>query len=100
MAYIPKEILEAIKYENSIQDRGFMSASALGGLCRWWPCNEESYRVKFQIHSKTGKHVDSLAFLTENEVLFRPFTKFKILHHTGDEISGFKIELEEIKPPT
>lgn len=99
VAHIPKDILHAIQHEEAIQDRGFLSASAPGGgFAGGGPCDEESCRVKFVILSKKGKHVSEFSLLSEHEVLFRPFTKFKILKRSGDEVSGFRIELEEILP--
>lgn len=96
LAHIPKDILNKLKREEFMVDRGFLSASGPGGgFAGGGPCDEESYRVKFVIQSKKGKFVNEFSALPENEVIFNPFTKFKILKYSGDEISGFRFELEE-----
>lgn len=97
MSYIPKNILKMIQNEQYMVDRGFLSASGPGGsFAGGGPCNDDSYRTKFVIQSKNGRYVEKFSKLPENEVLFRPFTKFKILKCSGDEKVGFRVELEEV----
>lgn len=96
IAHIPKDILKEIRQSPVILERGFLSASGPGGgFAGGGPCDEESYRVKFIIHSKNGRYVKEFSDLPENEVLFRPFTKFSVLKCWGDENGGYKVELEE-----
>lgn len=97
IAHIPRSVLDTLYEGQIIAERGFLSASAIGGgFAGGGPCDETSFRVRFIIRSKNGRHVGAFSDLRENEVLFRPFTQFKITKRTGDEQSGFKIEMEEV----
>lgn len=97
IAHIPRIVLDRMHEGQIIADRGFLSASAIGGgFAGGGPCDESSFRVRYSITSKNGKHVSAFSEVQENEVLFRPFSPFKISKRTGDERSGFKIEMEEI----
>lgn len=99
LAQIPKELLNQMNEGAGVIERGFMSASAPGGgFAGGGPSNQESCRVKFLISHQSGKQVNEFSDLPENEVLFRPFTKFKVLSKTGSEESSFRIELQEILP--
>lgn len=96
-AYLPQLILDTMVKGALITERGFLSTSAAGGgFAGGGPCDELSFRVRYIIKSKYGKHVNEFSALKENEVLFRPFTQFKIKNRSGDERSGFRIEMEEV----
>lgn len=97
MAYVPSCLFEELEEGAKIVERGFMSASALGGIfAGGGPCSEECTRVKFIIYSKNGKFVQNFSQLPENEVLFKPFTAFKVLHRSGSRTAGYRVELEEV----
>lgn len=97
IAHIPRAVLDMMNEGQIIAERGFLSASAAGGgFAGGGPCDESSVRVRFTIISKNGKRVGEFSDLPENEVLFIPFSQFKIIKRTGDELSGFKIEMEEV----
>lgn len=95
IAHVPKAVMELMTEGNIISERGFLSTSAGGGYAGGGPCDESSVRVKYIIRPKNGKRVSEFSDLQENEVLFRPFTQFKVLKRSGDEVSGFRIEMEE-----
>ncbi len=95
-AHVPQSVLEMMNEGQVISERGFMSASAGGGYAGGGPCDSVSFRVKYVITSKNGKQVSEFSDLKENEILFRPFSQFKICKRIGDPISGFIIEMEEI----
>ncbi|CUI16657.1 hypothetical protein PNK_1037 [Candidatus Protochlamydia naegleriophila] len=97
MAHVPIDVFEEMEEGAEIVERGFMSASAPGGMfAGGGPCSEECSRVKFIIYSKNGKYVRSFSQLPENEVLFKPFTTFKVLQRTGSQAAGYRVELEEV----
>jgi hypothetical protein len=92
VAHIPKAIFETMKPNRIVTERGFTSASAPGGgFGGGGPCGVGSSQVKYVIHSKTGKSVNEFSDLPENEVLFAPFTKFRVINVTNS-----RVEMEEI----
>lgn len=96
IAHLPTDILKTVKINNVIWDNAFLSSSGPGGgFAGGGPCNEKSTRVKYIIFSKKGKSVQEFSRLPENEVLFRPFTKFTVTDLSGDEQSGFRITLAD-----
>lgn len=96
IASIPTKIINQMQENEMICDRAFMSVSSGGGFAGGGPCDEESVRVKFIIHSKTGKHVHQFSQLPENEVLFNPCTKFKVLTKQATGQTSYKVEMEEV----
>lgn len=93
---LPKTLMRDMQNKQTLFERAFLSASGPGGgFAGGGPADQDSCRVKFVIESKNGKQVSQFSHLKENEVLFRPFSEFKILKIAGDEIAGFRIDLEE-----
>ncbi|MBA3722925.1 MAG: hypothetical protein H0W88_11075 [Parachlamydiaceae bacterium] len=98
MTYLPHSSIKEFQINNIIWDRAFLSTSGTGGgFAGGGPINSNSSRVKFTIQSLKGKQVKDFSNLPENEVLFPPFSKFKILKMNGNEKEGYRIEMEEVE---
>lgn len=94
------ESIQKIEKEGVFADAGFLSTSLTKSVAKNFFSGIDSSNSKVQIKiikSLTGRPIKNLSvFPEEDEVLFAPNTRFKVISVTKKEGLPFKIKLEEI----
>jgi hypothetical protein len=85
---LPENVLAIYQPGNIVSDPAFLSTSKK---------TEYSGPHRLLIHSKTGKDISTFSnFGSEDEVLFRPDVKFRVIKRTTTSDHVIEIELDEV----